>query len=265
MAALDTGWDPETLESMKVADLRALCKRRTIPGTSRLRKQELIDRILAGKSSSNSKDPSEGRTGATAAERKGVSSRFQGKMTTKCMEMVRDGSLSKYRSQCAAKSGCDHYRTRSQTQLQATTTAPAAPDELEAASSLSSSSSWSDSASLASLQIDHTFECQAVAHALVSTESMHKILKHVDLYASRKYQPKAVQRVVAVVFPVQNERKDFFNIKLLPQALQQEGKSHFISSVFILYFSCSAPAASFAPILFNVAYHDRKGRQQRPF
>lgn len=255
MAALNTAWElsEAELKEKTVAELRDICELQNIRGVSRLRKQELVDRIIAEmssnsnnnnnkshsakKSNANSNDASGRGTGAAAAagERKeggsgaGASDdkvcslehgkRFKGasmltadEFETKVKELIRDTNISKYHKDCAAIFGAgDYYRTRSRTQ--------AAKAAAIAAATASSSSFSSSSSSASSLEMEHTFECQLAGHAVMQTTSLHNILRNLDVTSPRTQQPAAVKRVLDAVFAVQNERQEFFNIKLLDKTL----------------------------------------------
>lgn len=76
------------------------------------------------------------------------------------------------------------------------------------------------------LAVDHTWECQLVAHAIVRTPAFGaggggSILGSVDVGAPRTRQAAVVQAVLDPVFRIQNCVGDatLFNLRLMPQAL----------------------------------------------
>ena len=76
----------------------------------------------------------------------------------------------------------------------------------------------------AHMEVDHTFECQMLAHAIVQTEAFHEggWLQAVELHLPRTQQPSgAVRSGLEGLYGVQNCVDDptFFNLRLLDKSL----------------------------------------------
>ena len=127
----------------------------------------------------------------------------RGPLHTKLIDLLRDINVSSRRDELAAAFGAGDYHLRA------------------TAARRSRSSVVANAAASAGLQVDHTFECQLLAHAVEHTPELRSVLSQVDLATKKNggfsTQPAVVGACLRPVYDLQNSGRElgFFNLKLL--------------------------------------------------
>jgi hypothetical protein len=66
------------------------------------------------------------------------------------------------------------------------------------------------------IDVDHTFECQFLAHAIVQAPETHDVLRQISLSSTRTGQPMVVQGLIDPLYEIQNSSEGrCMNLKLL--------------------------------------------------
>jgi hypothetical protein len=70
----------------------------------------------------------------------------------------------------------------------------------------------------ATVQVDHTLECQVISHCIIQTKEVHNILKEINLNSSRTEQSYVVKGLLTPVYDIHNGHDDMartFNLHLM--------------------------------------------------